>query len=110
LHPKGSSPALSLDRIQDAVSSFYGITGAELVSSTRTARVAWPRQLALYLARELTDEPLATIGRAFGGRNHATVLHACKRVSERLLQDDQTERDVEELASALRRSGGDRSY
>ena len=50
------------------------------------ARVAWPRQVAMYLARELTDQTLPAIGRAFGGRNHTTVLHACKRTAERIAE------------------------
>jgi chromosomal replication initiator protein len=51
----------------------------ELLSSTRTARIAWPRQVAMYLARELTGESLPAIGRQFGGRDHTTVLHAWRR-------------------------------
>jgi chromosomal replication initiator protein len=110
MQPRTSLQAPAVDQIKKAVSSFYGISETDLVSPTRAARVAWPRHLAIYLTRELTDQPLAAIGRSFGGRNHATVLHACKRVSERLLVDGQTERDVEDLTSSLRTSRDDRSY
>ena len=59
----------------------------ELVSPVRTARVTWPRQVAMYLARELTEASLPAIGREFGGRNHATVLHAWRRTSARMAED-----------------------
>ena len=63
--------------------------------------VAWARQLAIYLARELTDAPLQRIGEAFGGRNHATVLHACKRVSDRISVNNDDAADLQELSDAL---------
>ena len=73
------------DRATSSASSppTTSLTVAELISAIRTARIAWPRQVAIHLARELTHASLPAIGAAFGGRNHATVLHACKRVSER---------------------------
>ena len=61
-----------------------------LSSPDRSARVAWARQVAMYLARELTDATLPAIGRAFGGRNHTTVLHACRRATERIAQTTRT--------------------
>ena len=87
LYPSPTAPALSIDSIQTSVASHYEITVAELVSASRAARIAWPRQVAIHLARELTDCSLKAIGEAFGNRNHATILHACKRVSQRLLSD-----------------------
>ena len=68
---------------------------------SRVGSVAWPRQVAMYLARELTDQTLPAIGRAFGGRNHTTVLHACKRTAERIAADAdafETVRRLTELA------------
>ena len=59
----------------------------QMLSSSRAAPVAWPRQVAMYLARELTDQTLPAIGRAFGGRNHTTVMHACRRTAERMATD-----------------------
>jgi chromosomal replication initiator protein len=98
LYPQPVSKGRSASsRIQDAVASFYGVSIPELVSPTREARVAWPRQVAIYLIRELTADPLQTIGQAFGGRNHATVLHACKRVAERAYTDRQIRADLEQL-------------
>ena len=73
------------------------------------ARIAWPRQVAIYLSRELTTSPLQAIGQAFGGRNHATVLHACKRVSDRLAGDQETTIELHELRSAISSGEDDRS-
>ncbi len=91
----------SIGQIQAAVASHYGLAVAELLSPSRAARIAWPRQLAIYLARECTSTSLQTIGEAFGGRNHATVLHACKRVSDRLADDQQLCEELSELKAAL---------
>ncbi|WCB91331.1 Chromosomal replication initiator protein DnaA [Baekduia alba] len=77
----------TVDRIQDLVAETFGLTREELLSPSRAARVAWPRQVAMYLAREHTHETLPAIGRRFGGRDHSTVLHACKRAVARLGTD-----------------------
>jgi chromosomal replication initiator protein len=105
--PRMSAPTIA--RIQSVVASHYGISVAELVSTGRTTRVAWPRHVAIHLARELTSDSLPAIGRAFGGRNHATVLHACKRVSERLRTDPDVNSELAELAKGAGVQGPDRS-
>jgi chromosomal replication initiator protein len=64
--------------------------------------------VAIYLTRELTTTPLQTIGDAFGGRNHATVLHACKRVSDRLADDQQAGSELEQLKAVISKDGDDR--
>ncbi|HEX4483087.1 MAG TPA: chromosomal replication initiator protein DnaA [Solirubrobacteraceae bacterium] len=79
--------------IQAAVAEHFGITELELLSTSRAARVAWPRQVAMYLTRELTGRSLPAIGRDFGGRDHTTVMHACKRTVARLT-DDRAARDA----------------
>jgi chromosomal replication initiator protein len=73
--------------IQDAVGEACGVALDDLVSPNRAARISWPRQLAMYLAREMTDATLPAIGRAFGGRDHATVLYAVRRARERISTD-----------------------
>ena len=88
--------------------SYYGLALAQLISSSRAASVSWPRQVAIHLTRALTDASLQTIGEAFGGRNHATVLHACKRVNERMGNDQQAVHEVEELTGIIGRSHYDR--
>ena len=81
----GVAPTIEL--IQQLTCEAFGLTLDELVSHERTARVAWPRQVAMYLCREHTDQSLPAIGKRFGGRNHTTVMHACRRTSARLASD-----------------------
>jgi chromosomal replication initiator protein len=83
----GTSGSISVDEVQAVVATRFALSVEQLTSSSRTAAINWPRQLAISLARDLTGQSLPAIGAAFGGRNHATVLHACKRVSERLKTD-----------------------
>ncbi len=73
-----------------------------LLSSNRSTILAWPRHVAMHLARELTDESLPAIGAAFGGRSHTTVLHACRRTRERLESDKAASADVDSLLRVLR--------
>ena len=105
LYPRAatsSSPGpSSIADIQAAVSAHFGLGAGELLSTTRTARIAWPRQIAMYLARELTEESLPSIGRQFGGRDHTTVLHAWRRTAARIAADDGARRAVDNLSQAL---------
>jgi chromosomal replication initiator protein len=97
MHPARDRKAgIGVEHIRATVAAHFGITVADLTSSSRAARITWPRQLAIDLTRELTEEPLQEIGRAFGGRNHATILHACRRVQERvkLSREDQAELEL----------------
>ncbi|HEX5194553.1 MAG TPA: chromosomal replication initiator protein DnaA [Solirubrobacteraceae bacterium] len=105
--PVGSQPP-TIAEIQATVAAAFDLTVEELVSSSRAARVNWPRQLAIQLARDLTHASLPTIGRAFGGRNHATVLHACRRVSERLTTDQAAVHDLTRLRGQLSTDPDDR--
>jgi chromosomal replication initiator protein len=101
-------PSVSIGTIQAAVAGHYEVAVSELLSASRAARIAWPRQVAIYLTRELTASSLQSIGDAFGGRNHATVLHACKRVSDRLTNDQHAGADLHELKAALSAIEADR--
>ncbi len=96
-----SASVLSVEQIQKVVARHFGLAVEDLVSSSRVAEVAWPRQLAIDLCHELTAEPLKAIGCAFGGRNHATVLHACKRVRERTAVSRDDEASLRELRRLL---------
>jgi chromosomal replication initiator protein len=91
----------TIAEIQTAACQQFGLTADELVSPARAARIAWPRQLAMYLSRELTGESLPAIGRQFGGRDHTTVLHAWRRASARIASDDVSRETVEKLCQAL---------
>ena len=73
---------IGLDNIKKRVADYYKIRLADLMSKTRTRSIARPRQLAMALAKELTNHSLPEIGSAFGGRDHTTVLHACRKIEE----------------------------
>jgi chromosomal replication initiator protein len=92
----------SIDEVQRAICEAFDLSADELLSNARARRVVWPRQVAMYLARELTDQTLPAIGRAFGGRDHTTVLHACKRTAQRIADDPEANRVVRDLTERLR--------
>jgi len=91
----------SVDEIQAAACRHFGVSSEELLSPTRTPRIAWPRQVAMYLARELTGQSLPVIGKQFGGRDHTTVLHAWRRTLARIASDDASREAVEKLCESL---------
>lgn len=105
LHPQdrysGSALRRSIADIQTAVCDHFGVSVQELTSTARAGRVAWPRQVAMYLAREFTDESLPAIGRGFGGRDHTTVLHAWRRTRARGAVDHVAREGVEKVCKAL---------
>jgi chromosomal replication initiator protein len=101
LYPISKPRTRSLADIQNAACELFGITAEELLSSSRATRVAWPRQVAMYLARELTSESLPAIGRHFGGRDHSTVLHAWRRTNERISADADSRAAVHNLLTQL---------
>jgi chromosomal replication initiator protein len=105
LYPSGGqqqpSRAHSIADIQAAACAYFGVSLQDLNSPGRRARIAWPRQVAMYLARELTSESLPSIGRCFGGRDHTTVLHAWRRTTARLEVDDVARQAVEKLCEGL---------
>ncbi len=88
---------VSIDRITQVVCEHLGIDLDRLNSSERTREIAQARQIAMYLAKQHTKAPLTTIGASIGGRNHATVLHSCKAVSNLLETDKQFRQQVEEI-------------
>jgi chromosomal replication initiator protein len=102
LYPNARTARTTIEGIQSATCVHFGIAREELLSRSRSAHVAWPRQVAMYLARELTDESLPAIGRRFGDRNHTTVMHACRRTAERMSTDHDAFDAVNSLAGDLR--------
>jgi chromosomal replication initiator protein len=101
LYPQADRRPCSVAEIQERACQHFGLTAEELLSSSRTARIAWPRQVAMYLARELTDESLPVIGRHFGGRDHTTVLHAWRRTAAKLVDDSSSRQAVDNLRHSL---------
>jgi len=100
-HGRARSTAPTVADIKRATCERYGLTTDELVSKSRAARLTWPRQLAMYLARELTGESLPAIGRQFGGRDHTTVMYAHRRTVSRLADDDRSRQAVQSMLSDL---------
>jgi chromosomal replication initiator protein len=101
LYPAERRAPRSIAEIQAAACEQFDVTAEELLSTTRIARVAWPRQVAMYLARELTGESLPAIGRGFGGRDHTTVLHAWRRTGQRISSDAAAHAAVAALVDRL---------
>ena len=92
---------VSIDNIQKTVADYYKIRMADLLSAKRNRSLARPRQLAMSLAKELTSHSLPEIGEAFGGRDHTTVLHACKKIVELCSTDNKIKEDLIHLRRSL---------
>jgi len=93
---------ISIDNIQRTVADYYKIKVAEMYSKKRSRNVARPRQMAMALAKELTQLSLPDIGEAFGGRDHTTVLHACRKIASLKAENPDIGRDFEALLQVLR--------
>ena len=92
---------VSVENIQKTVADFYKIKVADMFSKKRSRALARPRQIAMAIAKELTPMSLPDIGDAFGGRDHTTVLHACRKVAELRSEDPLLEKDFQTLISTL---------
>ena len=92
---------VTIDNIQKTVAEYYKIRMSDLLSAKRNRSLARPRQLAMSLAKELTNHSLPEIGDAFGGRDHTTVLHACKKIVDVCLTDNKMKQDLINLRRAL---------
>ena len=95
--------AVTIDQIQRRVAEHFDVRLADMTSKRRPANIAFPRQVAMYLSRELTSSSLSDIGDAFGGKDHGTVIHACKLVKSRIEGDEKTRNVVSMLDSQLQR-------
>ncbi len=96
------SQELSLDKIQDAVCGYFGITRDLMLSKTRKREIVQARQIAMYLGRSLTKVSLAAIGAQIGGKDHATVLHACNTVSDLIATDRSFKQYVADIEKLLK--------
>ena len=103
--PQGdAAPEVTIPRIQEAVSERFGVTLDELVSPRRSQSVAYPRQVAMYLSRELTDSSLPKIGREFGNRDHTTVMHATQKITRLIREDRSVYNLVQELTARVKQT------
>ncbi|MFM2296112.1 MAG: Chromosomal replication initiator protein DnaA [Verrucomicrobiota bacterium] len=102
LHEEGRY-TISIEVIQKKVAEHYDIRLADMTSKRRPENIAFPRQVAMYLSRQMTESSLNTIGEAFGGRDHGTVLHACRLVKDRMEVDANIRQTVGLLEKKLMR-------
>ena len=102
LHEEGRQ-TISIEVIQKKVAEHFDIRLADMTSKRRPENIAFPRQIAMYLSRQMTESSLNTIGEAFGGRDHGTVLHACRLVKDRMEVDSNVRQVVHYLEKQLMR-------
>jgi chromosomal replication initiator protein len=102
LHEEGRL-SISVEAIQKKVAEHFDIRLADMTSKRRPENIAFPRQIAMYLTRQMTENSLNTIGEAFGGRDHGTVLHACRLVKDRMEVDSNVRQVVHYLEKQLMR-------
>ena len=103
--PQGQSVEISIRRIQETVSERFGMTVNELCSAKRSQSIAYPRQVAMYLSRALTDSSLPKIGKEFGGRDHTTVMHANAKIEGMIREDRTVYNLVQELTARIKQAG-----
>jgi chromosomal replication initiator protein len=101
----GEIPEVTIARIQEAVCERFSLSVQELCSPRRSQAVAYPRQVAMYLSRELTDSSLPKIGKEFGGRDHTTVLHANAKITRMISEDRAVYNLVQDLTAQIKHRG-----
>jgi chromosomal replication initiator protein len=92
---------VTIEEIQRRVAEYYNVRLADMLSARRARAVARPRQVAMYLSKQLTTRSLPEIGRKFGGRDHTTVIHAVRKIDELCQSDSGIEEDVDLLRRML---------
>jgi chromosomal replication initiator protein len=90
-----------IQRIQRVVAEYYNVTVDDLKSKKRVSTIAFPRHIAIYLSRQLTDESFPRIGMAFGGRDHSTVMSSCEKIKEELKTNNQLVKIIDEITKKL---------
>lgn len=93
---------ITIEYIQKVVAECFGIKHQEMKSKKRTKEIAMPRQVAMYISKQLTEASLSDIGKNFGGKDHATVIYACRQVEERRLRDEDFNRRIEVLLNRIK--------
>jgi chromosomal replication initiator protein len=92
---------ITIEQIQRKVSDFFGLKLSDLKAKNRTRAIAFPRQVAMYLSRQLTNSSLLEIGRAFGGKDHTTVLHAVEKIQLLQQEDPKLRKTIETLSQEI---------
>ncbi len=102
--PQGEAQEVSIERIQTTVSDRFSLSMEELCGDRRSQNIVYPRQVAMYLSRELTDASLPKIGREFGGRDHTTVIHATSKIARLIREDRSVYNLVQELTARIKQA------
>ncbi len=102
--PANKPKIINIERIQEIVSQHFNVSRDDLVSKKRTRTIVVPRQIAMYLSRELTDSSLPKIGEEFGGRDHTTVIHAHEKITKDMGKDPQFQATVDELIEKIKKT------
>ena len=100
--PSNKPKIITVENIQEEVAKKYNIRMEDFAAKKRTKSIAFPRQIAMYLSREMTDLSLPKIGEEFGGRDHTTVIHAHDKISKLLEEDEALNHNVEELKESIK--------
>ena len=99
-----SEMKVTVDLIKKVVAKYYDITVKDIDSAKRNRIYSHPRQIAMYLSKEMTDRSLPKIGESFGGKDHTTVLHACKKITKEMEEDQEMQETIEELMKIINES------
>ncbi len=102
--PQGEVRQVTIERIQELVSERFSLSLAELCGDKRSQNIVYPRQVAMYLSRELTDSSLPKIGKQFGGRDHTTVIHATSKIARMIREDRSVYNLVQELTARIKQA------
>jgi chromosomal replication initiator protein len=100
--PQGDLPQVTIERIQEIISERFSLSLDELCGDKRSQNIVYPRQVAMYLSRELTDSSLPKIGKQFGGRDHTTVIHATSKIARLIREDRNVYNLVQELTARIK--------
>ncbi|KGP76410.1 chromosomal replication initiation protein [Desulfosporosinus sp. Tol-M] len=100
--PSNSAKQITIEEIQQCVAEYFNLSPSEFKAKNRTYAVSFPRQVAMYLSRQLTDSSLPKIGDEFGGRDHTTVMHAYDKITQAILNDPLLEKKVNELIQRIK--------
>ena len=102
--PQGELPQVTIERIQEITSDRFSLSLEELCGDKRSQNIVYPRQVAMYLSRELTDSSLPKIGKQFGGRDHTTVIHATSKIARLIREDRSVYNLVQELTARIKQA------
>lgn len=100
--PDNTAKVITIERILQQVAQYFSISVAKLISSKRAHDIVHPRQVAMFLSRELTDASLPKIGQVFGGRDHTTVMYAVNKIKKALNEDSETYKQIQEITSRIK--------